>query len=59
VKDKATEKVFKTYSVTKREPYSDRAGRIATLEQAEEQALRDAAEEIVYKLEEARPEGSS
>jgi len=59
LKDKATEKLLGTYSVTEREPFSDRAGRIATLEQAEEEALRDAAESIVYWLEEARPEGSS
>jgi len=56
MRDRATEKVIRTYSMTESEPFSARAGRIATLEQAQEQALRDLAERIVYALEAGSPE---
>lgn len=55
VEDRAARKTRKTYTLTRREPFSSRAGRIATLEQAEEQVLRDLAESIVYGLEEEKP----
>lgn len=58
LKDRTTEKVIGSDSFTTREPFSDRAGRIATLEQAEEEALRDMAESIVYWLEARRPKES-
>lgn len=51
LRDRSTENLLGTRSFTTREPYSDRAGRIATLEQAEEEALRDLAEAITYWLE--------
>ncbi|MGQ0614200.1 MAG: LptE family protein [Planctomycetaceae bacterium] len=55
IRERATERVIRTYSMTEREPFSDRAGRIATLESAQEQALRDLAERIVYVLEAGSP----
>ena len=51
LEERTTEKVLRTYSLTEREAFSDRAGRIATLEQAQAEALRDIAERIVYWLE--------
>ena len=51
LQERATKKVIGTYSFTERAPFSARAGRVATLEQAQEEALRDLAESIVYALE--------
>ncbi len=51
LKDPATEKVIRTYSLTESAPFSPRAGRVATLERAQQEALRDLAERIVYRLE--------
>lgn len=51
LEDRATEETIGTYSFTEREPFSSRAGRVATLEQAQDEALRDLAEHIVYWLE--------
>ena len=53
--DRSSGELLGAYSFTESEPFSDRAGRIATLEQAEEQVLRDLAESIVYWLEERQP----
>jgi len=51
LKDRATEKVLRTYSFTERAPFSPRSGRVATLESAQDETLRDLAERIVYWLE--------
>ncbi|MHC4957404.1 MAG: LPS assembly lipoprotein LptE [Planctomycetota bacterium] len=51
LKNRSTEEMLGTRSFTTREPYSDRAGRISTLEEAEGEALRDLAEAITYWLE--------
>jgi hypothetical protein len=51
LEERATGKVLDTADFTEREPFSDRAGRIATVDQAGDQALRDLAENIVYWLE--------
>jgi hypothetical protein len=51
LEERATGKVLDTAHFTEREPFSDRAGRIATVEEAGEQAVRDLAENIVYWLE--------
>lgn len=59
LEDPAAEKVIGTYSLTESESFSARAGRIATLKQAEEEALRDVAERIVYWLELQDPEQAS
>jgi hypothetical protein len=56
LEDRTTEKVLRTYSFTEREPFSTRAGRVTTLEQAAEEALRDIAERIVYWLETPDPD---
>jgi hypothetical protein len=56
LEERSTEKVLRTYSFTEREPFSTRAGRVTTLEQAAEEALRDLAERIVYWLETADPD---
>jgi hypothetical protein len=55
LEERTTEKVLRTYSFTEREPFSTRAGRVTTLEQAAEEALRDIAERIVYWLETPDP----
>lgn len=51
LEERATGKVLKTSTFTEREPFSGRAGRIRTVDQAGEQAVRDLAENIVYWLE--------
>lgn len=56
LEDRAAEKVLRTYTFRERVPYSARAGRVSTLEQAETEALRDIAERIVYWLEAGQPE---
>ncbi|MHC4136553.1 MAG: LPS assembly lipoprotein LptE [Planctomycetota bacterium] len=56
LEERTTEKVLGTYSFTEREPFSTRAGRVTTLEQAAEEALRDIAERIVYWLETSDPD---
>lgn len=50
--ERATEKEIASYSFTETESFSARAGRVADLEDAEEEALRNLAERIVYWLEE-------
>ena len=57
--ERSTKKTLKTDSFTTRESFSARAGRIATLKQAQEEALRDLAENIVYWLEAGNPKESS
>jgi len=60
LKDRATGKILRTGGpFTEREPFSARAGRVATLGQAKEEALRDLAESIVYWLEAGQVEASS
>lgn len=59
LKDRKTEKTLGHGTFTAREPFSDRAGRIRTLAQAEEEALRDVAESITYWLEGRNPKESS
>ena len=59
LKERATERVLKTYSLTESEPFSSIVGRIKTLTQAEEQVLRDLAERIVYGLEAPDPKDNS
>lgn len=59
LEDRAAEKVIQTYLMTDRVPFSDRAGRIATLEEAETEALREIAERIVDWLEAGHPERRS
>ena len=59
LKDRSTEKILGNGRFTAREPFSPRAGRIRTLEQAEEEALRDVAESITYWLEGRNPKESS
>ncbi|MCZ6785878.1 MAG: LPS assembly lipoprotein LptE [Planctomycetota bacterium] len=59
LKEQATEKVLRTYSLTESEPFSPIVGRIRTLPQAEEQVLRDLAERIVYGLEAPDPRDNS
>lgn len=56
LEDRAAEKVIGPYTYRERDSYSARAGRIATLEQAESEALRKIAERIVYWLEAGHPE---
>jgi len=51
LRDRTTEKVVGSYRFTEQEPFSDRAGRIVTVDQAANEALRDVAESIVYWLE--------
>jgi len=51
LQERSTEKTLGTKAFTTREPFSDRAGRVRTLGQAEEEALRDLAETIAYWLE--------
>ena len=51
LKDRASGTVVGTYTLTEREPYSDRVGRIRTEQEAALAALRDLAERIVYLLE--------
>ncbi|MHC4549757.1 MAG: LPS assembly lipoprotein LptE [Planctomycetota bacterium] len=55
LEERSSEKVLRTYSFTEREPFSSRAGRVATLQQAAVAALRDIAESIVYWLETRDP----
>jgi len=56
LEDRAAETVLRTYSFTERVPFSDRAGRLQTVQQAETEALREIAERIVYWLEAGHPE---
>jgi outer membrane lipopolysaccharide assembly protein LptE/RlpB len=56
LEDRAAEKVIRTYTLRERVPFSDRAGRISTLEQAETEALREIATRIVDWLEAGHPE---
>ena len=51
LEERASERVVGSYSFTESEPFSPRAGRIATADQAAEEAMRDLAEHIVYWLE--------
>lgn len=56
LEDRAAERIIRTYSFRDRVPFSARAGRVATLEEAETEALREIAERIVYWLEAGHPE---
>lgn len=56
IDDRTAEKVIGPYTFRERVPYSARAGRVSTLEQAASEALRDIAERIVYWLEAGHPE---
>jgi len=56
LEDRAAETVLRAYSFTERVPFSDRAGRFQTVQQAETEALREIAERIVYWLEAGHPE---
>jgi len=55
LRERTTERLLRAYSMEEREPFSTRAGRIATVEQAQEEALRDLAERIAYWLEADAP----
>jgi len=59
LRNRADGREISTYPVSERESFSPRAGRIATLEQATEQALRDVAEGVVYELERVKPKETS
>ncbi len=59
LKESSTDRILKTRSFTTRESFSARAGRIGTLEQAQEEALRDIAENIIYWLEARNPKEST
>lgn len=56
LEDRAAERIIRTYPFKERVPFSARVGRVATLEEAETEALRDIAERIVYWLEAGHPE---
>jgi len=51
LRDRATEKIIATNSITKYQPFSTRAGRFQTVDQAAEEVLREIAEATVYWLE--------
>ena len=59
LENRTTGERIRSYSFEEREPFSTRAGRVATLEQAQEEALRDLAESIVYWLESTDPKVTS
>jgi hypothetical protein len=56
LEDRAAEKLIGPYRYRERVPYSARAGRVSTLQEAEAEALREIAERIVYWLEAGHPE---
>jgi hypothetical protein len=56
LEDRAAEKILRTYTFTDRVPFSARAGRVATLQEAEAEALREIAQRIVDWLEAGHPE---
>lgn len=56
LEDRAAEKILRTYPFKERVAYSAFAGRIATLQQAEAEALREIAQRIVDWLEAGHPE---
>jgi hypothetical protein len=58
-KDKTAARTVGPYSIVEREPFSPRAGRFATLDEAKDEALRDVAEKIVYWLESREPKRDS
>ena len=51
LRDRATDTIIGTNSITKHQPFSDRAGRFRTDKQAAEEVLREIAEATVYWLE--------
>ena len=51
VRERTSGSLVAAYTIEEREPFSDRAGRVATVDQARAEALRDLAERIVYRLE--------
>jgi len=57
--ERSTKKILGTDSFSTKESFSARAGRIGTLDQAQEEALRDIAENIIYWLEARNPKESS
>ncbi|MHC4940181.1 MAG: LPS assembly lipoprotein LptE [Planctomycetota bacterium] len=51
LRDRATDRIIGTNSITKGQPFSDRAGRFQTVEMAAEEVMREVAEATVYWLE--------
>jgi hypothetical protein len=51
LRDRATDRIIETHSITKHQPFSDRAGRFQTDSQAAEEVMREIAEATVYWLE--------
>jgi len=51
LRDRVTDTIIGTTEITKYEPFSDRAGRFRTRDQAAAEALREIAEATVYWLE--------
>ncbi len=59
LEDRTAGRTHGPYSIVEREPFSPRAGRLSTLEEAAEEALRDVAEKVVYWLESREPKRDS
>ena len=53
LRDRTADTIIGTTRITKSQPFSDRAGRFRTWEQASEEVLRETAEATVYWLEAA------
>jgi len=51
LRDRATDRIIGTHSITKNQPFSDRAGRFQTDSQAAEEVMREIAEATIYWLE--------
>jgi len=51
LRDRAADRIIGTTEITKYEPFSDRAGRFRTWEEAAQEVLREIAEATVYWLE--------
>jgi len=52
LRDRATDRIIGTNTLTKHQPFSDRAGRFRTADQAAAEVIREIAEATVYWLEE-------
>ncbi len=59
LEDRTADRTHGPYSIVEREPYSPRAGRFSTLDEAADEALRDVAEKVVYWLETLEPKRDS
>jgi len=59
LEDRTAARTHGPYSIVEREPFSPRAGRFSTLDEAAEEALRDVAERVVYWLESREPKRDS